>query len=197
MKKNLLLLLLLVSSFALGQNSGELKEIRNVNFYGVDYSLAKVYGAVETPEQFKKMFGDINTLFISEARKYDVAKLLKKDVDKIELDVVNQMNTQLNLNGIMANSKKYVLDSNLLSEHIKSLPIKDEKGVGLIVVAQLLDKASNQGTYQVVYFDLSSRKILSSSSVQGKAGGFGLRNFWASSMYKALKKADKCFYNKN
>jgi len=173
------------------------KKDRVINFYGVDYSLAKVYGATETPELFKKMFGDINTLFISEARKYDVAKLLKKDVDKIELGAVNQMNTQLNLNEIVADSKKYVLDSNLLSEHIKSLPIKDEKGVGLIVVTQFLDKASNQGTYQVVYFDLSSKKILSNCSVQGKAGGFGLRNFWASSMYKALKKADKCFLNKN
>ena len=71
MKKILLLFGLLVSSFAFGQNNKELKEIKNVNFYGVDFSLAKVYGAAETSEQFKKAFDGINFLFISEEYIFD------------------------------------------------------------------------------------------------------------------------------
>lgn len=192
MKKILLLFGLLVSSFAFGQNNKELKEIKNVNFYGVDFSLAKVYGAAETSEQFKKAFDGINFLFISEAKKYDIAKLLNKTVNKVELDIANQLNRQVKLDKLMADNNYYSVDSKILSEHIKSLPIKDEKGVGLILVAQLLNKASNKGTFQVVYFDLVSRDILLNCPSEGKAKGFGLRNFWAASMYKALKEAKKC-----
>lgn len=188
-----MLFCLLVSSFAYGQKESELAKVSNVNFYGVDYSMVKVNGATEAPIQFQRVFADINFLFISEAKKYDVAKFIKKTVDKVDLEVVNKVNAEINLNDLMAKSTSYALEDAAIAKHIKSLPIKDTKGIGFILVAQLLDKAASRGTYQLVYFDLESRNIISSRVAGGKAGGFGLRNFWAASVYKALKPADHYF----
>ena len=83
MKKVLFLFCLLVSSFTFGQNSNTSIELGDVIFYGVDFSSAKVYGAAETPEQFKKMYKDMNLLFLSEAKKYDVAKHFNINVAKV------------------------------------------------------------------------------------------------------------------
>ena len=39
----------------------------------------------------------------------------------------------------------------------------------------------------VVAFDISSREVLSSERVMGKATGFGFRNFW----FRVIKDAEK------
>lgn len=192
MKKVLFLFCLLVSSFAFGQNSNSSKVLGEVYFYGVDFSSARVYGAAETPEQFKKMYTDLNLLFISEAKKYDVAKHLNIDVAKVDLTAVNEVNKQVNPSEIISNTTNYAFDGNTIEAKIKMLPIKDQKGTGLVIVAELLNKAASQGTYQYVYFDIESRKIISSCVLSGKAGGFGLRNFWAASIYKTLKTTSPC-----
>ena len=74
MKKLFTLLFLATSMICFGQNKNFLKEVESINFYGVDYSAAKVFGAAETPAQFKVAFDGINRLFITEAKKYDVSK---------------------------------------------------------------------------------------------------------------------------
>lgn len=53
MKKLFTLLFLATSMICFGQNKNFLKEVESINFYGVDYSAAKVFGAAETPAQFK------------------------------------------------------------------------------------------------------------------------------------------------
>jgi len=40
----------------------------------------------------------------------------------------------------------------------------------------------------LIAFDIATRKILSKREVSGKAGGFGLRNYWAGSVYNIIKK---------
>ena len=42
--------------------------------YGVDYSQVKIFGADESPAQFKDAFRRINELFITEAKKSNVGK---------------------------------------------------------------------------------------------------------------------------
>lgn len=192
MKKVLFLFCLLVSSFTFGQNSNTSIELGDVIFYGVDFSSAKVYGAAETPEQFKKMYKDMNLLFLSEAKKYDVAKHFNINVAKVELSVVNEINKQVNPSDIISNTTNYTFDANTIATKIKMLPLKDQKGTGLVIVAELLNKPANLGTYQIVYFDIESRKVISSCILSGKARGFGLRNYWAGSVYNILKTTSPC-----
>ena len=54
------------------------------------------------------------------------------------------------------------------------------------MVAMLLNKADARATYQIVFFNTKTREILTN----GKARGFGLRNYWAGSVHSAMKKLD-------
>ena len=147
--KQLLVLLFLVSSMAcFGQNKDALKDISSVTFYGIDFTRAKVYGAKEGPMQFKYTFDDINKLFITEPKKYDIGKRLGVNVE------VSSLNSRL------------------------------------IMVAMLLNKADARATYQIVFFNTKTREILYSAPTNGKARGFGLRNYWAGSVHSAMKKLD-------
>ena len=141
--KQLLVLLFLVSSMAcFGQNKDALKDISSVTFYGIDFTRAKVYGAKEGPMQFKYTFDDINKLFITEPKKYDIGKRLGVNVEVTSLEAVNDANKTINPDEIMTTNSGYTLDEKQIEEVIKTLPIlSQEEKTGLIMIAMLLNKA--------------------------------------------------------
>jgi hypothetical protein len=162
-----------------------------VTFYGIDFTRAKVYGAKEGPMQFKYTFDDINKLFITEPKKYDIGKRLGVNVEVTSLEAVNDANKTINPDEIMTTNSGYTLDEKQIEEVIKTLPIlSQEEKTGLIMVAMLLNKADARATYQIVFFNTKTREILYSAPTNGKARGFGLRNYWAGSVHNAMKKLD-------
>ena len=115
--KQLLVLLFLVSSMAcFGQNKDALKDISSVTFYGIDFTRAKVYGAKEGPMQFKYTFDDINKLFITEPKKYDIGKRLGVNVEVTSLEAVNDANKTINPDEIMTTNSGYTLDEKQIEE---------------------------------------------------------------------------------
>ena len=70
---------------------------------------------------------------------------------------------------------------------IKGLELKENKGYGLMIFADFLNKKKQVGIYQYVFFDIASREIVETWEATGEAGGFGFRNYWAKSVYNTLK----------
>lgn len=190
MKKILFFLFLASSMFAFGQNSAALNEISTIRFYGVDYSMCRVYGAAESPTQFKTIFAEINELFITQPKKFDVSKFTGKQVEAVSPEAVNQVNSKINLHDLETTNGDFTLDATQITQAIQKLPVAKEPGTGVVLVAKLLSKPANNGSYQLVYFNTETKEIIDSFPVNGKARGFGLRNFWAGSIYSALKKID-------
>ncbi len=188
MKKLILFLFLSTSLFCFGQGKSALKDVQSIKFYGVDYSQVKVFGADESPLRFKDAFRRINELFITEAKKYNVGKQLRKEVTEISLDAVNQVNRNISESELMTTKTEYSLNKEQIKAAIEALPIQKTTGVGMVFVAQFLDKSKNRGTYKVVFFNTETKEIIEEWITEGKAGGFGLRNYWAGSIHNALKK---------
>ena len=143
MKKLILFLFLSTSLFCFGQGKSALKDIQSIKFYGVDYSQVKIFGADESPAQFKDAFRRINELFITEAKKYNVGKQLKKEVTEISLDAVNQVNENIDLTELMTAKREYTLSKEQIKAAINALPIQKTPGVGMVFIAQFLDKSNN------------------------------------------------------
>lgn len=137
MKKLILFLFLSTSLFCFGQGKSALKDIQSIKFYGVDYSQVKIFGADESPAQFKDAFRRINELFITEAKKYNVGKQLKKEVTEISLDAVNQVNENIDLTELMTAKREYTLSKEQIKAAINALPIQKTPGVGMVFIAQL------------------------------------------------------------
>lgn len=186
MKKLFLSLCLLASTFCMAQTKQKISE---VTFYGVDYSLAKVYGASETPGQFLDAFEGINKLFINEAKKYDIAKMLKIKVNDIFLDPVKEQNRKIDRDELIIDGfGGYKVSDDQIAAAVKALPIEQTEGTGMVIIAETLNKASARAFYKVVFFDIESREVIEIWDGKGKARGIGLRNYWAYSVYTMLKK---------
>ena len=80
-----------------------------------------------------------------------------------------------------------------IADMVNSYKLKHDKGIGLVFVMDRLVKAQETGCLYVVFFDLSSRKVLRSERLCEKAGGFGFRNFWFRPIKEAVKKLPKMY----
>lgn len=186
--KNLITILLLATSvICFGQGKKSLEEVSSINFYGVDYSAAKVFGAAEAPTQFIHIFGEINQLFITESKKYDVSKRLGIKVNQISLNAVNEVNEKIDPKQLMTTDTGYTLSDQQIKQVLNALPVQKESGIGMVIIAKLLNKADAYGSYQVVFFNIETKEIVKDYASGGKAKGFGLRNYWAGSIYKVIK----------
>ncbi len=188
MKKLLVVVFCLsISVLSFGQNAEAQKQIKDIKFFGVDFSLAKGYGVDDSMSQLTEAFGRINGLFISEAKKYDIAKYFKKNVTGTFVSQIAELNEDISGDTFYVESDSYQISNEELAQEIKSLPLKETDGVGLIFVAEMLNKSHSQGVYHIVFFDIASRDILDTWKATGKARGFGLRNYWAGSVYDVLE----------
>ncbi|MDR0660411.1 MAG: hypothetical protein LBG19_06345 [Prevotellaceae bacterium] len=172
---------------SIAQNKDVQKDIKDIKFFGIDFSLARTYGGEELIGQFTEAFQRINGLFITEANKYDIAKYFKKNVTATAVRQLEELNESISKETFYSDSETYQISNNELAEEIKRLPLKETDGTGLIFVAELLNKGRGQATHHIVFFDIASRDILDSWKATGKAKGFGLRNYWARSIFDILK----------
>lgn len=182
MKKLILINLILfffINTFAQGK-----KEKIIVDFYGIDFSNVNVVGADESMEDFIDVFERINNLLITESNKYDVGKYLNLNVFLINNEIAIKQIEKLK--SIKFKDQKAVNFEiqNILSNY----PISENKG--LVIIAKELNKIEKFGIFTAVIFDGATKEVLSKHDFIGKAGGFGLRNYWAGAFYNGLKQYD-------
>lgn len=162
-------------------------KLNNITFYGVDFSQGKIFGSTDTPDKLRKAYADINMLFITEPNKYDIAKLLGKDVKDVRIEAVSESNEDIDDDYLKTFSSSFTINDENLVNSLKNLEIENGSGVGFVMVMQQLNKPAEEGTYQLVFFDIDTRNIITRWTMRGKAGGIGLRNFWAKSVLEVLK----------
>ena len=189
MRKILFTLCMLLSGiFAYGQSEDDLRMISSFKFYGIDFSEVKVYAADETPDEFVDVFGRINKLMLTESDKY--LETLKNRLGKYSMktDITPSLDAikEIDKDNLILFSEVDSFTEEQLAEIVKKLNIKDETGTGLVMIANRLDKSRAIGVFNFVFFDVSTRNILFSWEASGRAGGFGLRNYWAGSVYNAF-----------
>lgn len=171
------------------QNPSQLEGIGDFTFFGVDFSHVKVFAAEETPSEFVKAFEGINNLFLTEPDKY--IALLEQRLDR-RVSCVDISPAVEQLQKIdMENLKTLRTVGNFTGEEITrmvcDLPIdEDLSGTGLVILANCIDKSGPEGHYVFVFFDIDTRDIITAWNSYGEARGFGLRNYWARSVYKAI-----------
>ena len=186
-KLTILLMVVIGTIIAKGQNEDVTLKASTVKFFGIDFSEVKVYGGKESPAQFLQAFEDINRLFLSEPKKYNVEKLLKREVSDVSIKAVNSIIDYIDRDELIIEDSSYQLDERTLNEIVKFLPVDREDGVGALFIAEMFNRVAGRGSYVVVYFSLDNKEILGSFRVTGKAGGFGLRNYWANTIFDIIR----------
>ncbi len=189
MKNRMLISMLLVIAgmgVMSGQDAARAKSEKSLTWYGVDFSLGKFTLVVEDPaiivNQYLKA---INTLIITETEKYNLKTFFNKTEVTNDLSVVEALNASIDPSSlVIADGHEVGLDD--VKKHIKGYPAKGS-GLGLVFIAENLNKTSQTGSYWVCFFDVATKEIIDAKKVSAKAAGFGFRNYWAGSVYNIMK----------
>ncbi len=191
MKRTVLITIALVCMGALqnvAAQKGDLKDIDHLSFYGVDFTYAKVYGADETPDQFLDVFVKINSLFESEPAKYSGSKTFGVKSDELFNAQVKEEVGNISRRDLIVTDNGYVVSDADIDRVVKNINVKGDSQYGAVIIAGLLNKTANHGTFTFVVFDQNTKEIIFQQEKSGKARGFGLRNFWAGALLGAMKK---------
>ena len=190
MKKSLLLIYALVCCMWVNaQNKFNLTEVKSLVNYGVDYSLAKVYGGKDTGYDYWITFDEINEFFISKSKTFDIGKRLGIPVEVVSLQAVNEVNKKINPDQILTTDANYLPTETQINEAIRKLPIlSQEEKYGIVMLCLFMNKEEDRATYQFVVFNTKTREIIEQWTNTGKALGIGLKNYWSYSVHNAIKK---------
>ena len=190
MKKLLLTLVIGMCCLAgNAQNKFHLSEVKSIVNFGIDYSLAKVFGGKDSGYQYWITYADINEFFISKSKTFDIGKRLGIPVEVVSLQAVNEVNKKINPDQIITTDNNYMPTEAEIAEAVKKLPIlSQEEKYGIVMVCLFMNKAEDRATYQFVVFNTKTREIIEQWTNSGKALGIGLKNYWSLSVLNAIKK---------
>ncbi len=163
-------------------------QVKNAIFFGVDFSHCEIIGADESENQCREAFAGINRLFFSEPKKYDISESIQIPTDLVfeNIKVANNENEQFVLSLKAQIETIDPFDNETLEQLIKTYTNKDKEGHGFVIFAKALDKTQGKAYYSGCLFEIKTGKIIYQDFNFGKARGYGLRNFWARSVYNYL-----------
>jgi hypothetical protein len=192
MNSSKLIVLFLILEISTGnlfaQNRSKAFAESSVTWYGVDYSLVKFTLVTESTQQIVTNYlPAINAVIVQEQeKKYNIRKFFNKSNVTIELDNVNEHNQKIDP-AQLALTHASSITQDEVNKLVKSYKTAGKKGMGLVFVAENMNKSTSIGSFYVVFFDLATKEIIDSQRFVGKAGGIGFRNFWAGAVYEVMK----------
>lgn len=188
--RSLFVLALLAFSFSL--NAQTIRDVLSdksipVTFYGIDFTKAALIGdSKANPDDIvTRQYAGINDLMIKESDKYNVAAAFNRAELPAVLETVKKRNEAINPDVILSSN---TTDYNRLTEKdveavLKSFKTDGSEGVGVLFVADAMNKAQERMSAWVVVFDNKTKNIILNERHEGKVGmAFSFRNYWAAGL---------------
>ena len=169
-----------------------------VFYYGIDFTKAKVIDddKANALDIRDKQFTAINQLIISESDKFDLKSAFNRSMDH-DLSSVEKRNEKVNVEEIKStNSGDYHrLKETDIGAIVKGLDAGGKKGVGLVFIVEGMSKTEKHMSVWVTLFDPKTKKVLMTERMEGKAAGFGFRNYWAGAIKDVINDIKKGKYS--
>ncbi|CAG4994833.1 hypothetical protein DYBT9275_01477 [Dyadobacter sp. CECT 9275] len=186
MKK--LLLLAFVFTVSLGARAQNtmadlFKGNTKVVFLGLDFTQAKYIGSIgfTDPAAIKNQhMVSWNSLIEMEPKKFSLAGPLKLKEDQYSSRVedMTQLNKTVNVEKNITEDS-YTITEDQVRKSVSRYSLSEKDGIGIVYVVESMSKTDEKLSVWVTFIDLKTKKVLHTEKIQGKAGGFGFRNYWA------------------
>ncbi len=170
---------------------------------GIDFSHAKFIGDFaqfntsgnKGPAGLRdEFFVRWNDLIMKEPAKYDIAGMLRKGGVGMDFRMINKVNAATAPENMPA-MEGVEFSKEDIQGFINNYSMEPNEGVGIMFVCEYLNKMQAFGVYHVVILNLSTKEILIHERLGGKAGGIGLRNYWARSYFEVIKQVKSSYFN--
>ena len=208
MKKIILTLPLIALINFISYSQSEMRDLFNpetkIYWMGLDFTSTKFIGfskeigsnpILKTREDLRdSMFVLWNDLMLDQSEKFNIQKAFRSSNFEVFFEPVMEANSKTNLEGKIEGAP-----TNLIKDDIQDIvsryEIDGKEGIGIVIIVEILNKPEARGTVITAMIDLSSKQLL--HYIRGKhvSAGFGLRNYWASVIYREIKEIQKRKYN--
>lgn len=165
-----------------------------VRFIDVDMNVKDDKGNVGIDVFRTRYFREWNDLVLNESKKYDVAKAFRLKNMYVNIDAVNNLNATADLSDSQGSSRN-LLPSDL-KDMVQNTNFGVREGYGILMIAEELNKRKGIGVYHMVLIDMNTQTIIHSERVSGEVGGFGVRNYYAGSIYESISSFGSKIYPK-
>jgi hypothetical protein len=173
-----------------------------ITWLGIDYSHVKLVGDFSqfggageksSAQVRSQYFPAWNGIVLNEPEKYNLKSFLKKTEIIYEIDMVNALNSETNADSLETYKvPNYSTDQ--IKSFVKGYLLKEGKGLGVIMVAECLNKIAVEGSFYFVVLNMSNKEVLLVEKVKGPPAGFGLRNYWMGAVFNSLRSIEKTYY---
>ena len=175
---------------AVAQGEQRVAQTNDITWLGLDFSKAVVVGETASANEFMERFiPGWNALVFSESKKYDIGKFYKKPNVHYSMDFINGLNAARDPSTIIRYESSSINEDEL-AKHISNYNLQ-ASGVGLVYVIESFNKLEEKGSMWVVFLDMETNQILLARRMEAKPMGFGVRNYWARTVYDVMQDSGK------
>lgn len=190
--------LFLLPFLSFGQQLEDLfqKSDTKITWLGIDFSHVKLIGDFNQFAEWgtqgvesvrNNYFPSWNDLVYKEYKKYDVAGMFRKENMVLNTDFIYALNKKAPLEEMETKSDPDYTEEDI-QKFIQSYDFKEKEGLGILLVAESMNKYKEYAKYHFVVINMTNNKILLHELFTEKPGGFGLRNYWAKTFYNVVKR---------
>jgi hypothetical protein len=171
-----------------------------VTFLGLDFTQAKYIGAAgfADPGAIENQhLASWNNLIEMEPKKFSLQKPLHLGDDQYASKVEDmiKVNKAAKVAGNIT-EEDHSITEDQVKKSVSKYALSEKDGVGVVYVVENLSKTAERMSVWVTFIDLKTKKVLHTERVEGKAGGFGFRNYWAGAVYKINQEIGSKLYKK-
>lgn len=173
-----------------------------VVWLGIDFSQVQLvgdfshfggHGSKDPGDLQSEYFPSWNRLLMNEPEKYDLKEFFRRRDLDVNINIVMERNDMADTDKMLTYSPKYFRKDDI-REIIESYDLEGEEGLGLLFIAESLNKIDTEAYFHVVILNMSTKEVLLSERLRGQPSGFGIRNYWAGAIYEILKNIDSRYY---
>ena len=206
MKSLLFFIILSFSNLFHAQEALDLFKVseHKISWLGIDFSHVKLIGGftqfsgagsqsvVDIRDDF---FPSWNNLVLAEPDKYDLKGMLRKGEVIYDISMIMNINSTCPVEEMEdQNTPNYTLEN--IKEFVSLYPIESKTGIGILLIAESLNKNAQEAHFHFVAINMSTKEILIHERLRGEPTGFGLKNYWAGSIYRIMKDIRDSHYQK-
>jgi len=166
-------------------------KVDQITWFGLDFTHIRLIdrlGFTYPDTIVERYFASINTLVLNEPRKYSIKKFFYKKEVEINLEIVSERNKCIDPDVLVLDAnEQYTIDKDSIKQIIAEYKQEGTEGIGVVFIMESFNKKEKLGHMWVTFFDMASSQVLFTAKMQGKAGGFGWRNYWVKTCYKVMK----------
>ena len=165
---------------------------------GLDFTAAKFVGDRRgwgSPDRTQHIIADMNKLMIRESEKFNIAYALNRRWVDMQIDVTLKHNKLLDMgNAVEDRLNGHFLDRTDIEQIVSLYDFGGLSGTGILFIVEAFNKPAMESVVWVTFVNLETKEVLLSKKMMDEPAGFGVRNFWAGSIYKMLKQIKRRDY---